>query len=90
MKVMVMERFKDKYTDEVRDLGSVFECSEERFAEIQSASSNLVRVVKDVPKVEEPVTEEVKEKEPAKKSTRKRTTKSASDKVAEEPKKGEE
>lgn len=89
MKVMVMERFKDKYTDEVRDLGCIFECSEERLAEIQSVSSNLVRVVKDEPKVES-VTEEVKEKEPAKKSTRKRTTKSASDKGAEEPKKGEE
>lgn len=64
---MVTGSFIDKYTGEIRDIGSTFECSEDRLKEIQSVSSDFVRVVK-----EEPVAE-VKE-EPAKKS-RKKTTK---------------
>lgn len=71
MKAMVTGSFIDKYTGEVRDLGTVFECTEERFAEIQSVSEDFVKAVKEKPVVQEAVQEE----EPEKKSARKRTTK---------------
>lgn len=71
MKAMVTGSFIDKYTGEVRDLGTVFECTEERFAEIQSVSEDFVKAVKEEPVVQEVVQEEEPEKKPA----RKRTTK---------------
>lgn len=71
MKAMVTGSFIDKYTGEVRDLGTVFECTEERFAEIQSVSEDFVKAVKEEPVVQEAVQEEEPEKKPA----RKRTTK---------------
>ena len=71
MKAMVTGSFIDKYTGEVRDLGTVFECTEERFAEIQSVSEDFVKAVKEEPVVQEAVQEEESEKKPA----RKRTTK---------------
>lgn len=71
MKAMVTGSFIDKYTGEVRDLGTVFECTEERFAEIQSVSEDFVKAVKEEPVVQE----EVQEEEPEKKPARKRTTK---------------
>jgi nitrogen regulatory protein PII-like uncharacterized protein len=75
MKVMVTGSFIDKYTGEVRDLGTVFECTEERFAEIQSVSEDFVKAVKEEPVVQKEVQEEVKTEEPEKKPARKRTTK---------------
>ena len=72
MKAMVTGSFIDKYTGEVRDLGTVFECTEERFAEIQSVSEDFVKAVKEEPVVQEAVQEE---EEPEKKPARKRTTK---------------
>ena len=73
IKVVVTGSFIDKYTGEIRDIGSTFECSEDRLKEIQSVSSDFVRVAKEAP-VETPVKEEPVAEEPAKK-TRKRTTK---------------
>lgn len=37
MFVKVTKKFKDKYTNEVRNQGDVFECTDARFAEIQEA-----------------------------------------------------
>ncbi len=71
MKVIVIGKFIDKYTGEVRDLGTVFDCTEERLNEIQSVSDGFVKVVKEEPVVQEAVQEEEPEKKPA----RKRTTK---------------
>lgn len=75
MKVIVIGKFIDKYTGEVRDLGTVFDCTEERLNEIQSVSDGFVKVVKEEPVVQEEVQEEVKTEEPEKKPARKRTTK---------------
>ena len=74
MKAMVTGSFIDKYTGEVRDLGTVFECTEERFAEIQSVSEDFVKAVKEEPVVQEAVQEEEPEKEPARKRTTQKQT----------------
>ena len=44
----VTKVFQDKYTHEIHPLGSVFECTEQRFAEIQAASPRYVMRV-DMP-----------------------------------------
>ena len=37
----VTKKFRDKGTNELRPLGSVFECTEERFAEIEAAGKRM-------------------------------------------------
>lgn len=45
MKAVVKKRFRDKYTDEVYEAGSVLELTPERYAEIRTTDANLVVAV---------------------------------------------
>ncbi len=45
MKVKVKKEFIDKHTFKLHPVGEVFECSEERLQEIQSAGANFVEKV---------------------------------------------
>ena len=54
MKVKVKKEFVDKHTWKLHPVGEVFECTEDRLKEIQSASPNYVE------RVEDPVKEPVK------------------------------
>jgi hypothetical protein len=49
-KVKVVESFVDIHTRAVHPIGEVFEATEERIAEIQSVSADLIEVVSDVKK----------------------------------------
>ena len=44
-KVKVVESFIDVHTRELHPVGEVFEATDERIAEIQSVSANLIEVV---------------------------------------------
>lgn len=65
MKVKVLEEFTDKNTQKRHAINEVFDCTDERLAEIQSVSKKLVAVV------EEPATDDAEE--PAKVEPAKRT-----------------
>ena len=41
MKVKVIKEFVDKHTNELHSVGSIFECGETRFKEIQEAGSYI-------------------------------------------------
>lgn len=66
MKVRVLVEFVDRHSRELHEVGSSFECSEERYKEILSAG-------KYVAVVEETLAEETPKK--AAKTTRKKTAK---------------
>jgi hypothetical protein len=44
-KVKVLESFRDVHTGMIHPVGEVFEATEERIAEIQSVSADLIEVV---------------------------------------------
>lgn len=46
MKVRTLSPFTDKYTNEIRRTGDVFDCTEERIAEIESVG-HFVEVIPD-------------------------------------------
>ncbi|PLT76350.1 MULTISPECIES: hypothetical protein [Lachnospiraceae] len=51
MKVKVINKFTDKHTSKIHEVGEVFECDEARLKEIQSNRRRLVTVIeKDAPK----------------------------------------
>lgn len=50
MKYKVIRRFIDKNTYEVQELDTVYECSKERFNEIQSMGSFLQEIREPKPK----------------------------------------
>lgn len=54
MKVTVIMPFKDKKENKVRNTGDVFDCTEERFAEIKAAG-RFVKAVKEDQKPAETV-----------------------------------
>lgn len=72
MKAKVLKKFRDKHTGKIRKVGTVFEVSEERFAEIRNTDESLVEAVEE--KAEETATEDTateekaEEKKPAKKA----------------------
>lgn len=65
MKVKVLQEFTDKITQKRHQIDEVFECTNDRLAEIWSVSKKLVEVV------EEPATDDAEE--PAKEEPAKRT-----------------
>ena len=44
MKAKVLQKFKDKYTGEVREVNEVFTCTKKRFAEILSVGEFVEEV----------------------------------------------
>lgn len=50
MKVKVIQKFRDKETRKVRLVGEVFECSDKRFKEIESAG-DYIEIVPEEKKV---------------------------------------
>ncbi len=45
MKVRVLKKFRDKETEEIRNVGAVFEATEERTAEIKAKDAGLIEVL---------------------------------------------
>lgn len=45
MKAVAKKRFRDKYTDEVYEAGSVLELTPERYAEIRATDADLIVAV---------------------------------------------
>lgn len=76
MKVIVINKFRDKESNTIRKPGDIFEISQERLDEVQ-AVGNFLKEYPDVEKEEEPKEEEPKEEEPEKATKRKSTAKKA-------------
>lgn len=82
MKVIVINKYRDKESNIIRKPGEIFEISQERFDEIQTVG-NFLKEYPDVEKegvqeedTQEPLQESENEKEePAKATKRKSTTK---------------
>lgn len=69
MEVKVLKKFRDKHTGEVYKVGKVLKISEERLAEIESVSKDLVAVIEaEEVKAEEPKEEKPKKAKKAKKA----------------------
>lgn len=49
MKAVAKKRFRDKYTDEVYEAGSVLELTPERYAEIRATDADLIVAVVEEP-----------------------------------------
>lgn len=49
MKAVVKKRFRDKYTNEVYEAGSVLELTPERYAEIRATDADLIVAVVEEP-----------------------------------------